>query len=83
MLEKAKAMMHHACMPHIFWQDVAEVAVHIYNCQSIRHHSWKTPLKHSMENPQAYLISRYLELVPVFTYNQSKEMTNWHLKLNR
>ena len=31
MLEKAKAIMHHACMPRIFWQDAAEVAVHIYN----------------------------------------------------
>jgi len=25
MLEKAKAMMHYACMPCIFWQDVAEI----------------------------------------------------------
>jgi len=45
MLEKAKAIMHHACMLHIFWQDAAEVAIHIYNRQSMRHHSWKTPIE--------------------------------------
>jgi len=44
MLEKAKAMMHHACMPRIFWQDAAEVAVHLYNRQPMRRHTWKTPI---------------------------------------
>jgi len=33
MLEKAKAMMHYACMPCIFWQDPAKVIVHLYNHQ--------------------------------------------------
>jgi len=45
MLEKAKAIMHHACMPRIFWQDAAEVAVHLYNHQPMRRHTWKTPIE--------------------------------------
>jgi len=45
MLEKAKAIMHHVCMPRIFWQDAAEVAIHLYNCQPMRRHSWKTPIE--------------------------------------
>ena len=43
LLEKANVMRHHACMPHIFWQDVVQTALHIYNHQPICRLHWKTP----------------------------------------
>ena len=43
LLEKANAMRHHACMPHIFWQDAVQTALHIYNHQPMCRLHWKTP----------------------------------------
>jgi len=31
LLEKAEAIRQHACLPHSFWQDAVETALHIYN----------------------------------------------------
>ena len=43
LLEKANVMRHHACMPHIFWQDAVQTALHIYNHQPMCRLHWKTP----------------------------------------
>ena len=33
-----------ACLPPSFWQDVVEIALHIYNCQPMRHLDWSPPI---------------------------------------
>ena len=42
LLEKAKAIWQHACLPRSFWQDTVETALHIYNQQPIYCHQQKT-----------------------------------------
>ena len=45
LLEKVNVMHHHACMPHIFWQDVVQTTLHIYNHQPMHRLNWKTSNK--------------------------------------
>jgi len=45
LLEKVEAICQHACLPHYFWQDAVETALHIYNQQPMCRHEWKTPIK--------------------------------------
>ena len=37
-------MMHHACLPKVFWQEATETAVHMYNHQPMRRLKWETPI---------------------------------------
>ena len=41
---KAEAMRHHAGLSPGFWKLSVETAVHIYNRQPLRRHSWKPPI---------------------------------------
>ena len=45
LLEKVNVMHHHACMLHIFWQDVVQTTLHIYNHQPMHRLNWKTSNK--------------------------------------
>ena len=45
LLEKAEAMWQYACLLKSFWQDAVETSLHIYNCQPMCHHNWKTPIE--------------------------------------
>ena len=42
LLEKTEAICHNACLPNSFWKGAVETALHIYNCQLMHHHDWKT-----------------------------------------
>ena len=45
LLEKAKAIHQHACLPQYFWHDAVETALHIYNRQPMCRHDWKTSIE--------------------------------------
>ena len=64
-LEKAKAMCQHACLPKVFWQDAVETALHIYNRQPMCHHEWKTSIElFNEKKPDA----SYFKIFGCYTY---------------
>ena len=45
LMEKSKAMQHHACCLESWWQFSYSTGVHVYNRTPIRRLNWKTPIE--------------------------------------
>ena len=64
-LEKAEAMHQTACLPPSFWQDTVEIALHIYNHQSMCCLDWLPPIsKWNGETPDV----SYFKVFGCLTY---------------